>query len=94
MKAKISWIPKEMGGRVCPPSGTTYSSVAKFPEDGDSWPSSAWSVVVTFAKDQNRLEHFADVQFLSCDAPQDRLKSGNHFEIYEGFKRVARVQLI
>jgi hypothetical protein len=94
MKAKISWIPKGMGGRDRLPTGPTYSSVAKFPEDGDSWPSSAWSVVVTFDKNQNRLEHFADIQFLSCDAPQDRLKTGNHFEIYEGFKRVARVQLI
>jgi hypothetical protein len=81
MKAKITWVPSISGGRISAPLGPSYSTVAKFTEDEFSNPLQA-------------SEHLADVHFLAPDAPNERLISGRQFELFEGAKLVAFVELL
>lgn len=94
MKAKILWVPFEKGGRVQPPIGPRYSTVARFDEDEADWQRNAWSVVATFSNEAHALEHFAEVEFLSTEAPLKRLMPGKSFELFEGSKRVAMVRIL
>lgn len=88
---KVFWVPPGQGGRADLPKGLQYSTVSKWPEDS---PGSAWSVVLEF--DRSPAEQGsptpARIRFLVDDAP-DRLKPGRTFEIYEGRRKVADVQV-
>lgn len=90
VKAEICWLSLEEGGREEPPSGPSYSTVAKFEEYADRWPSEAWSIVAEFDESANdSMCITADVRFLAEGAPSHLLKSGQRFELYEGDKMVA-----
>lgn len=86
----VNWIGKE--GRL--PMGLRYSTVSKFKED--NWDKEAWSIVLDFdetpAKQGNPSKGKA--RFLSDDAPHERLKEGDIFELYEGKEKIAIVKII
>ena len=88
--AMISWISPQDGGRSRPPSGPTYSTLARFEEDR-RWPDESWSLWVEFEKSfrDSRLL-LAKVRFLVDEAPHCLLHEGSRFELYEGAKRVAK----
>ena len=94
-KVKVNWIPSEQGGRVALPDTEKYSTVSKFKED--DWKEVIWSVVLEFAqspKSQGNLS-IGECYFLNDEAaPHERLYLGNEFELYEGQKKVAFVQII
>jgi hypothetical protein len=78
------------------PSTLRYVTVAKFPEDESDWPDKAWSVVLEFPRlpDSNATSSEATAMFLMSDAPQERLRSGTVFGMYEGFHRTATVTVL
>jgi hypothetical protein len=95
-RALIDWIPKEDGGRTKPPSGVgphPYSTVVRIGEE--EWPSAeSWSLVVRKQEaESSEYRWIADVHFLFEEAPQDSLRPGQTFELYEGAKCVARGQI-
>jgi len=88
--ALIHWIPQEYGGRQAPPSGPTYSAVARF-EDDEQWPHEAWSVVVKYERSFQADRYlYAEVSFLVHTAPAHLLSEGSRFELLEGRRRVAK----
>lgn len=89
VKVNVVWSEEKMG-RL--PSGTSYSTVAKFAEDADMWPREGWSIVLDFPTGSARARSFqATARFLMPDAPWGRLKTGCVFELYEGSKLTAIV---
>jgi hypothetical protein len=74
--------------------GPSYSTVAKFPEDGEHWEQEAWSVIATFSNPSQAIEHIAEIEFLAESPPHERLIPGGRFELYEGARLVAVVNLI
>ncbi|ETW94370.1 hypothetical protein [Candidatus Entotheonella palauensis] len=94
--AKVYWVPLEKGGRTALPAGKQYATVSCFQEDAESWPQEAWSIVLEF--DEPPLKQgnpsMARARFLVDAAPVDRLKPGRAFDLYEGVKRVATVEII
>jgi len=89
-RAFIHWVPEDQGGRRLPPSGPDYSTLVRFVPD--AWPpAEAWSLVVHKIRCIDSPDCWlVDVRFLVPEAPQDKLVSGRDFELYEGWKRVAR----
>ncbi|HYG09038.1 MAG TPA: hypothetical protein VD835_03585 [Pyrinomonadaceae bacterium] len=95
VKAKVSWVPAEAGGRMSPPPGPRYITVARFEDDKDSYPKEAWSLVLEFSGlPDNSLNVIADVRFLVEDAPVQLLHQGSIFELYEGYRLVARGEVL
>jgi hypothetical protein len=91
-KVNVVWSEEKMGHL---PSGATYSTIAKFAENAETWPSEAWSVVLDFAPASALNRSFeATARFLMPNAPWDRFKSGCVFELYEGNKRTATVTVL
>lgn len=96
MKARVTWTSASQGGRQFLPTGSRYSTVSRFPEDGADWPKDAWSVVIDFSPPPNVQGNpsTGDLRFLSSDAPTERLRPGREFDLYEGEGRVAVVMLV
>ncbi len=94
--AKVYWLPPEKGGRASLPAGKHYATVSRFQEDAESWLREAWSIVLEFdvpPVDQGNPS-MAKARFLVEPAPIDRLQPGRAFELYEGAKKVAIVEII
>jgi hypothetical protein len=95
VKAKISWVPKNKGGRESPPPGPRYITVSRFEEEKDNYPKEAWSLVLEFSRLPGRsLDLIADVGFLMDDAPNYLLHPGSKFELFEGCQLVAKGEVI
>jgi hypothetical protein len=99
MRAVVDWIPKDQGGRNRPPTGLSsppYSTAVRFADAEEPWPPPmAWSLVVE--RDEALSEPcrwIADVHFLVDEAPQDSLRPGREFELYEGNRCVARGKIL
>lgn len=94
--AKVHWVPPEKGGRTVLPAGKQYATVSRFQEDAESWLQEAWSIVLEFDEPPMNQGNpsLARARFLVASAPVDRLKPGRAFELYEGKKRVATVEII
>ena len=95
---KIDWIPFEAGGRKHPPLGSSFIAVAKFPDQSEeAWRKHAWSVrleLLEGEQDAPQGSAYAFAQFLSSQAPQERLSPGTAFELCEGAHPVAQVQVL
>lgn len=76
------------------PTSGQYVTVARFAEDGDTWAADAWSVVLQIRGDVNAQPCKADARFLSPEAPQDRLRPGARFELLEGDRVTAVVDVL
>ncbi|WP_141103898.1 hypothetical protein [Rhizobium sp. R634] len=73
-----------------------YVAPAKFPEDIRTWPDDAWSVVLEFEElDASSPKNCrGTAHFLAQDAPLQRLQSGVSFEMYEGLKLSATINVL
>jgi hypothetical protein len=94
--AKVHWVPPEEGGRTSLPTGKKYSTIARFPGDTGTWLQEAWSIVLEFDEPPSAQGNpsMAKARFLAGKAPVDRLKPGRAFELYEGKKKVAMVEIV
>jgi hypothetical protein len=94
--AKVHWVPPEKGGRKVLPAGKQYATVSCFQEDAESWLQEAWSIVLEFDEPPVKQGNpsVARARFLVEAAPVDRLKPGRAFDLYEGLKRVATVEIM
>ena len=94
--AKVHWIPSEEGGRTSLPTGKKYATISRFPEDVGTWLQEAWSIVLEFDEPPATQGNpsMARARFLVEKAPVDRLKPGRAFELYEGKKKVATVEIV
>ena len=95
MKVRVHWVPADQGGRTTLPTGNTYSTVARFPED-THWPEEAWSIVLESVPSpaEQGSPSIGKVRFLVDEAPQERLRIGRSFDLYEGARRVATVEVL
>jgi hypothetical protein len=95
VKAKITWIPVEKGGRKVPFTGITYSTVARFVEPSQRAGDGAWSVVIDFdipvTPDSQTV---GAVRFLSTEAPHEILRPGAQFDLLEGARVVAHGEVL
>jgi hypothetical protein len=76
------------------PTSGQYTTVARFEEDRATWGSDAWSVVLNIHGDVSAEPCRADARFLMQNAPHDRLKPGTRFELLEGDKVTAQVEVV
>jgi hypothetical protein len=91
-RVRVAWTNQKGTTR---PWGDRYITVAKFPEDGASWPVDAWSVVLEFPAGTAQQDMFeAKARFLLEDAPWERLSAGREFELYEGRRLAAKVSVL
>lgn len=94
-RARVRWTPLESGGRTKPPTGPRYSTVAKFGDNLLPLKTSAWSVVLEFSETPDEfLCTDARIRFLSTDAPGYLLIPGQRFELVEGGRVVATVEIV
>ena len=93
VKVHVQWAPEKMANL---PSAGTYSTVAKFQGDTESWPNDVWSVVLEFDSPVVACNGScnATARFLMPTAPVEKLKTGCVFDLYEGFKRTAHVEVL
>lgn len=91
---RVYWTPRESGGRDEPFAGVWYSTSAKFPEQTD-WQVDGWSVVLEFDTPPSEQENpsMGKARFLVEDAPADWLFPGQAFEMYEGRRMTAQVEI-
>ena len=98
MKARVYWTAPDEGGRTSLPTGTRYAAPSRwYPEDGSTWPpSDVWSVYIDFEIPPSSQGNpsIGTVQFPSSEAPHGRLQVGRSFDLYEGSRKVASVELI
>ena len=96
VRARVRWVPPEEGGRLSLPSGKQYATVSRFAEDADTWLQEAWSIVLEFDESPSGWSNpcLAQARFLVEEAPVDRLKPGRTFELYEGRKKIAVVEVL
>ena len=96
VRAKVHWVPPEKGGRMALPAGKRYATVSRFQEDAESWLQEAWSIVLELAEPPVKQGNpsMARAHFLVAAAPVDRLQPGRAFELYEGTKRAATVEIL
>ena len=92
VRAEITWLRPNQGGRKRLPSLSEYRSVSRFLEDPDSSRFGTWDVIVRFAEPPNEHSYrsLAWIAFRSKDAPRGLLSSGRLFDLTEGKKIVAR----
>lgn len=96
VSVSVSWLPKEKGGRTKLPDGHQYLTVAKFNEDGPEWIHNAWSVKILFDTSPSSQGNpsIGTASFIAENAPEERLFSGQNFELFEGPKKVATVKVL
>jgi hypothetical protein len=94
--AKVHWVPPEQGGRKVLPAGKQYTTVSCCQEDAESYLQEGWSIVLEFDEPPVKQGNpsMARARFLVDAAPIDRLQPGRAFDLYEGVKRVATVEIM
>ncbi len=91
-RAVIQWVAWEEGGRTAPPSGSRYSAPVRFMGAREPWPpKEGWDLVVDMVQSLGGPHRWlADVHFRVEEAPHQNLVDGAEFELYEGWRCVAR----
>jgi hypothetical protein len=95
VQARVTWVPAALGGRSAPPAAGRYSTVSRFDDPRADWSHVAWSVVLELhgPADGAGVSR-ADVRFLVPEAPHELLRPGARFDLYEGARRVAQVDVL
>jgi hypothetical protein len=94
VEARLRWLSSREGGREALPMGPTYSTVARFDNQQETWPKEAWSLVIQFVDPPDKTRsHRVRVRFLA-DGPEELLRPPRTFELFEGQKVVARGRFI
>lgn len=89
VKAQITWITHENGGRKNPPlPGTRYCPIVIF-NAMDQKNDEFWSADFICTQVDTKMNSIVDFAFLVEDAPMGYLVKGNEFELFEGNKKVA-----
>ncbi len=96
VRAKIHWVQPEQGRRTSLPTGKRYAAVSRFQEDAERWFQEAWSIVLEFDEPPVKQGNpsIARARFLVERAPIERLQPGRAFELYEGKRCVATVEIM
>jgi len=94
MLAELNWIPKSHGGRSTPLScrkGKFYLPLIRFPDvPPPSGNEPVWSVVVEPVHEEiEESPHQILISYLFPDAPEQELRNGRGFGLYEGPRPVA-----
>jgi hypothetical protein len=89
-RAKIHWLTQAQGGRLAPPAGPRYSTVARFEQLEGLWPTEAWSLVLIFSNDASDVT----VSPLVEEAPEALFVSGSRFDLFEGARKVAEGEIL
>lgn len=90
-QVKLHWLPREQGGRQVLPSGSRYVTVARF---YNARIETDWSLVVDFEPTASGSCDRANVKLLSPEAPAELLNHGNHFDLLEGSRVVAKGKVL
>lgn len=96
-RVTVNWIPSQEGGRKSLPSGKQYITTCRFQQDtDDTWYQEAWSMVLEFdtPPTQQGYSCIGKAHFLANNAPNNRLQPGSRFELYEGKRKVAKVEVL
>ena len=82
-------------GKISRPTGGYYSTEAAF-AGYSNWPEESWSITLGFSPPEEALKDvaYATAQFLSQEAPHELLCKGASFEMREGAKVTASVQVL
>ena len=92
-KARIEWMPASEGGRRnIMPIGMRYCPIIVM-EEAKAVDSTLWSAEVYNTAIENRTS-FADLSYLSHEAPHHLLTSERRFDLYEGQAVVGRGVII
>ena len=95
--ARIHWLTSEEGGRKALPAGVgmpPYLPTAAFSE-AEEHADTVWSLAIEKYSDEgNELTWIAMVTYLADAAPQENLKLGNKFKLFEGPRLVATGEII
>jgi hypothetical protein len=95
-RAKVTWVPADQGGRSALPTATRYINISRFPEDPPSWPDGSWSIVLEFDTPPSAQgsPSLGTARFLVDEAPHERLQRGRSFDVFEGTRHTATVELL
>jgi hypothetical protein len=95
---KITWKSAESGGRKTAPEGASYVAVIRFKGQSEAdWKKNAWSLRLEFLDTEENMRGnscYAFAAFLSDAAPNELLSPDAEFELYEGNRSVAEVQVL
>ena len=95
IQARVTWVPAALGGRSAPPGPGRYVTVSRFDDPRADGSSVAWSVVLELQGPADGAGvSRANVAFLVPEAPHDLLRPGTRFDLYEGSRRVAAVDVV
>jgi hypothetical protein len=84
VRARITWVTAENGGRPTPPSGARYSTAARFDAIKDRWPAEAWSIVANLPEATEQWTMEVELRMLVDSAPEHLLDAGSSFDLFEG----------
>jgi len=88
VKAKVSWLTYEAGGRKnLLPAGARYCPIVKF--NGVSNNNELWSADFTITDIDENNNSIVEFTLFAEGAPFNYLVKGSEFELFEGNKRVA-----
>ena len=93
---KVYWCDAQSGGRASLPAVNQYITISRFPDDEDSWPDGAWSIVANFDSPpaEQGSPSVGRAHFLVEAAPSERLRPGAIFTPHEGLREVATVHVV
>lgn len=94
--AILKWFPLEPEGAPVLPHGLRFIGLGRFHDDGPEWPDGAHSIECRFATPPSEGPGTSEarVAFLREDAPHHRLHPGRHFELFDGTRRAATVEVL
>ena len=88
--ARIKWIPFEDGGRsVLIPQGVRYCPIIHIPSNKSTI---EWSI--DFISPNFKETDIIEFKFLSNNAPEELLKCGEIYGLFEGPKKVAIIKIL
>jgi hypothetical protein len=85
-RAKVRWLSFEEGGRILPPTGPRYSSIARFTTAADE----PWSLVLYIGSDPGDVL----VSPLVDSAPAELFVRGSRFDLFEGEVKVGEGEIV
>jgi hypothetical protein len=89
-RAKVRWLSFEEGGRIRPPTGPRYSSIARFEKQKEQAPGESWSVVMYIGDDAANVL----VSPLVDSVPPELFERGSRFDLFEGDAKVAEGEIV
>ncbi len=89
-RAKVRWLSFEEGGRIRPPTGPRYSSIARFTTAETAAAGEPWSLVLYIGNDPGDVV----VSPLVDSAPAELFVRGSRFVLFEGEVKVGEGEIV